>query len=67
MTSRQDPIAATAKRPLDGECPHPVSLETLAVVEDALADLLWSLRGTTRRAAEEAGAVEYASWLARDR
>lgn len=47
-----------------GTCPHPVSLETIELIEQALGDMLRSLRRKAgSHPAEDAGAVEYASWL----
>lgn len=47
-----------------GACPHPVSLETIELIEHALAAMLRSLRPRAGdRAPGEAGAVEYDSWL----
>lgn len=47
-----------------GACPHPVSLETIELIEHALAAMLRSLRpGAGARPPEQAGAVEYDSWL----
>jgi hypothetical protein len=64
VQSRIDPapqVHATA-----GECPEPLSLETLAVIQQALGEVLQGLRQrATAHAAREAGAREYASWLPR--
>lgn len=47
-------------------CPDPVSLETIELIEQALGQMLRSLRrGVPSRAAEEAGLLEYRSWLPR--
>lgn len=46
-----------------GACPHPVSLETIELIEDALAAMLRSLRPAAARASDQAGATEYDSWL----
>lgn len=57
MTVHQETLAA-------GETPQPVSLETLAVVEQVLAQALGALKarlGTPP--SPTAGLVEYASWL----
>jgi hypothetical protein len=46
------------------DCPEPLSLETLAVVQQVLGEVLQGLRQrATAHAAREAGAIEYASWL----
>jgi hypothetical protein len=43
---------------------HPVSPETVALVEQLMAGVLRSLRGeASAREAQEAGAIEYDSWL----
>jgi len=46
----------------DGVCPHPVSLETIELIERALAAMLRSLRPRAGAPAQ-AGAIEYDSWL----
>ena len=49
-----------------GECQQPLSLETLAVIQQVLGDVLQGLRQrASAQAAREAGATEYASWLLR--
>jgi hypothetical protein len=62
VQSRFDPapqVHATA-----GECPQPLSLETVAVIQQAVGEVLQGLRQrATAQAAREAGALEYASWL----
>lgn len=67
MTVQQQSIRSSATGSIADACPQPVSLETLAVVEQVLADLLSALRGRqatqATQAARDAGAVEYASWL----
>lgn len=64
MTVQQQSIPSSATGPIADHCPQPVSLETLAVVEQVLADLLSTLRGRqATQAARDAGVVEYASWL----
>lgn len=56
----------SASSPAPG--PHPVSLETIGLIVQALAELLSSLRRQTGSdAADSAGAIEYASWLRRER
>lgn len=46
------------------ECPAPISLETMAVVEQVLAQLLAELRQKLAGSvAPAAGAAEYASWF----
>lgn len=44
-------------------CPNPISLETVALIHDSLAQLLCSLRGSLPVASAEAGQREYESWL----
>lgn len=57
MTVQQETLAA-------GECPQPVSLETLAVVEQVLAQALGALKARlVAPPSPAAGLVEYASWL----
>ena len=64
VQSRFDPapqVHATA-----GECQQPLSLETLAVIQQVLGEVLHGLRQrVTAQAAREAGAIEYTSWLQR--
>lgn len=49
-----------------GECPEPLSLETIAVIQQVLGEVLHGLRQrVTAQAAREAGAIEYTSWLQR--
>ncbi len=52
-----------------GDVPQPVSLETIALIEQVLAQLLGALRARiTAPATRDAGAIEYDSWLrGRDR
>lgn len=51
-------------RSIDRHCPAPVSLETLAVIEQVFAETLRQLREkASPRKAAEAGETEYASWL----
>ena len=45
-------------------CPDPVSLETIELIQQALAQMVRSLRRSVpSRSAEEAGSLEYSSWL----
>jgi hypothetical protein len=45
------------------DCPEPLSLETIAVIQQVLGDVLHALRErVTGHAARDAGAIEYASW-----
>jgi hypothetical protein len=45
------------------ERPEPLSLETIAVIQQVLGDVLHALRErVTGHAARDAGAIEYASW-----
>jgi hypothetical protein len=47
-------------------CPQPVSLETIEVIEQALTEMLASLRRKVMApGGQEAGAVEYESWRPR--
>lgn len=47
-----------------GACPHPVSLETIELIEHALAAMLRSLRPVAGAGARaQAAAIEYESWL----
>jgi hypothetical protein len=47
------------------EYPHPVSLETIEVIEQVLAQMLSSLRRrVTSSEFPDAGAIEYESWRA---
>ena len=64
MTVRAESISLQIPRvPQDG-CPAPVSLETLAVVEQVIAQALHALRDkATQSARNDAAAIEYASWL----
>jgi hypothetical protein len=63
MTVHQESIQAS--RSIRGDVPQPVSLETIAVVEQMLTDMLRGLRekATSQPAAADAGAIEYESWL----
>lgn len=44
-------------------CPAPISLETLAVAEEVLLQMLRDWRARLEAPAPEAAAVEYESWL----
>ena len=45
------------------DCPEPLSLETIAVIQQVLSDVLHGLRErATGHPARDAGAIEYASW-----
>ena len=62
VPSRIEPVSRT--HAVLEECPEPLSLETLAVVQQVLAEVLQGLRQRAApQAAREAGAIEYASWL----
>ena len=64
VQSRFEP-APNAHAPA-GQCPEPLSLETLAVIQQVLGEVLHDLRQrVTAQAGREAGAIEYASWLQR--
>ena len=58
--------AAQHVQAMAGECPQPLSLETIAVIQQVLGEVLHGLRQrVTAQAAREAGAIEYTSWLRR--
>ena len=58
--------AAQHVQAMAGECPEPLSLETIAVIQQVLGEVLHGLRQrVTTHAAREAGAIEYTSWLRR--
>lgn len=60
MTAHHEPTP----RPLDGPCPDAISLETLAVVEEVLAQAARSLRERLRRPGpHDPGELEYQSWM----
>lgn len=66
MTVQQDVFSIPETGHAALPCPDPVSLETIELIEQALAQMLRSLRrGVPNRAAEEAGLLEYRSWLPR--
>ena len=56
--------AAQHVQAMAGECPEPLSLETIAVIQQVLGEVLHDLRQrVTAQAGREAGAIEYTSWL----
>ena len=62
VQSRFDP--APHVHAMAGDGPEPLSLETLAVVQQVMGEVLHGLRQrVATQAAREAGAIEYASWL----
>ena len=62
MTVQRDLISSPQATPAGFS--RPVSPETIELVEQLLAGVLRSLRGeTSAREAQEAGAIEYESWL----
>lgn len=61
VQSRFDPAPHVQ---MAGDGPEPLSLETLAVVQQVMGEVLHGLRQRVAAQAErEAGAIEYASWL----
>lgn len=56
-------ISDRAAQTEPGQAPHPVSLETIALVEQALAAMLRAWGQGPGREARAAGEAEYASWF----
>jgi hypothetical protein len=66
MTVRQEVFSARETGDTGLPCPHPVSLETIELIQQALGQMARSLRRSAPdRSAEEAGLLEYSSWLPR--
>ena len=64
MTVQQNVFQTQERSAAAGSGPHPVSLETMELIEQALAQMLSSLRrGAPDAAAQEAGRIEYDSWF----
>ncbi|MEO8656064.1 MAG: hypothetical protein ABI409_18205 [Ramlibacter sp.] len=64
MTRQQD-VFSMQEESAAVHCPDPVSLETIELIHDSLAQLLRSLRRSVPSRAAEAGRLEYDSWLPR--
>lgn len=62
MTRQQD-VFSTQQGTHAVQCPDPISLETIELIHDALAQTLRSLRRGVPTRAAEAGRLEYESWL----
>ena len=63
MTVQRD-LIPTSQASAAAGLPHPVSPETIALVEQLLAGVMRSLRAEPGlRETQEAGAIEYDSWL----
>ncbi len=63
MAVQHDQTDARIPGDLAADCPHPLSLETIGLMEQVLAGMLRSLRGQAGAAASaQAGATEYDSW-----
>ncbi len=65
MTRQQDVFSMQEGSEAAVHCPDPISLETIELIHDALAQLLRSLRRGVPTRATEAGRLEYDSWLPR--
>jgi len=65
MTTQTTLAPSGEDRAASVTCPHPVSLETLAVIEQLLAEMMLSLRRKIepRASPADAGEQEYTSWL----
>ena len=65
MTRQQDVFSMQEGSPAAAHCPDPISLETIELIHDSLAQLLRSLRRSVPGRAAKAGRLEYDSWLPR--
>jgi len=64
MTVQQQTIRHPRTGATPGDHPQPISLETIAVAEQVLTQMLREFRAeVAARAAADAGAIEYDSWL----
>jgi hypothetical protein len=68
MSAQPNLILARGAAAMPKDGPHPAALQAIGLVEQALAELLSSLhRQADASAPDSPGAIEYASWLRRDR
>lgn len=69
MTAQTTLAPSGEDRAASATCPYPVSQETVAVIEQLLAEMLLSLRRKIepRGASVDAGEHEYTSWLSHGR
>ena len=63
MTALQLTVAVPGDDPAVLTLPQPLTAETLTRIEQAVADTLAMLRRDLCGRADDAGAIEYASWL----
>lgn len=64
MTVQQNEFSGPETGHAGLPCPDPVSLETIELIQQALGQMVRSLRRSVpSRSAEEAGSLEYSSWL----
>lgn len=64
MTVQRNAVPLSQAGDAAGPCPHPVSLETMELIQQALGEMLQALRRKAHpRSGPDAGAIEYASWM----